>query len=415
MTKKKEYTLMAMCWLLYVSAYLGRYSYNSNIVPISSFYQVSNTEVSMAMTFFFFAYGAGQIINGLFCKFYNLKYVLSGALIVSALINGSVFIGLPFKYIKYLWLLNGVAQSFLWSSLLLILARNLSGQSIKKSVVVMSTTASLGKLLTYGLSALLAIFNGFKFSFLIAALIMIASAILWIFTYRFMTEKERTEEKQKVNEQENPSAVKTKSKVNSTVVYTLVVFGIFAVIVNLVMEGLGSWVPKILKDSYMLSDSLSIFLTLFLPILSVFGTAFIVALNKKIKEYTLLISTVFFAVTILVALVMLLLGLPYWALILIVFGLISLLMSGANNIVTSMIPLSLRDKANSGFVGGILNGCCYVGSTLSSVFMGVLSDKYGGWTAVFVLMLALCAAVFLIGLVCSIIRISKLRRNGGIN
>ena len=410
MTKKKEYTLMAMCWLLYVSAYLGRYSYNSNIVPISSFYQVSNTEVSMAMTFFFFAYGAGQIINGLFCKFYNLKYVLSGALIISALINGSVFIGVPFKYVKYLWLLNGVSQSFLWSSLLLILSRNLSGQSIKKSVVVMSTTASIGKLLTYGLSALLAIFNGFRFSFLIASIIMIFSGILWISIYGFMTEKEKTEEKQEIDEKESLSVVKTKSRVNPTVVYTLIVFGIFAVIVNLVMEGLGSWVPKILKDSYKLSDSLSIFLTLFLPILSVFGTAFIVALNKKIKEYTLLISIVFFAVALLVALVMILLGLPYWALILIVFGLISLLMNGANNIVTSMIPLSLRDKANSGFVGGILNGCCYVGSTLSSVCMGVLSDKYGGWTAVFVLMLILCSAVFLIGLVCTIIRFSKERK-----
>ena len=87
MTKRQEKLLIAMCWLLYVSAYLGRYSYTTNILPISNFYNVEKDVVSLATTFFFFAYGAGQIINGLLCRFYKVKYVLSGALIASAVIN----------------------------------------------------------------------------------------------------------------------------------------------------------------------------------------------------------------------------------------------------------------------------------------------------------------------------------------
>ena len=45
-------------------------------------------------------------------------------------------------------------------------------------------------------------------------------------------------------------------------------------------------------------------------------------------------------------------------------------------LVTSILPLNLRDRANSGFVAGILNGCCYVGSTFSSVGLGAISDYY---------------------------------------
>jgi sugar phosphate permease len=70
-------------------------------------------------------------------------------------------------------------------------------------------------------------------------------------------------------------------------------------------------------------------------------------------------------------------------------------MSGANNVVTSVLPLSLRDRANSGFVGGILNGCCYLGSTISSAGLGAISDAYGEWTPVFWLLL-ICSVVVVV-------------------
>ena len=103
MTKRQSRLLIFMCWALYVSAYLGRYSYNSNILPISQFYKVSDTEVGLATSFFFFAYGAGQIVNGLLCKYYNLKYVLPLGIFGSVVIHVVIFTGvLPFHLIKYL-------------------------------------------------------------------------------------------------------------------------------------------------------------------------------------------------------------------------------------------------------------------------------------------------------------------------
>ena len=136
MSKTKQITLIIMCWLLYVAAYLGRYSYNSNILPMSIHYGATDTEMGLATSFFFFAYGAGQIVNGLLCRFYKVKYVLSSALIISAAINAVIFLGvIPFDLIKVLWLFNGIAQSVLWSSLLMVLSRNLDENHIKKAVI----------------------------------------------------------------------------------------------------------------------------------------------------------------------------------------------------------------------------------------------------------------------------------------
>ena len=71
--KKYSYLLIALCWIVYACSYIGKLGYNANIIQIENAFQVSHAESGTVSSFFFFAYGAGQIINGLFCKRYNLK------------------------------------------------------------------------------------------------------------------------------------------------------------------------------------------------------------------------------------------------------------------------------------------------------------------------------------------------------
>ena len=286
MSVKQKKTLIFMCWLLYVSAYLGRYSYSSNQLPISLHYGVSDFEVGLATSCFFFAYGAGQIINGLLCRYYNVKYVLSIALFVSVIINLLVFLGIPFVLIKYVWLINGIAQSVLWSSLLMTLSQNLDGKYIRKSIVVMSTTAGVGTLVSYCISALFAIIDGFKYCFLIASIIMLVSAVAWFFLLPKVAVQYKPNTEKTSPENQADNSVKSKQKIHPSAIYTFFVFGFFAIIVNLMKDGLTGWVPKIMFDQFGLDESLSIFVTLILPLLAVFGTVVVVWLNKKIKDLT---------------------------------------------------------------------------------------------------------------------------------
>ena len=97
LSHKMQMILIYICCAVYTIAYIGRYSYTANGVPIMKYYAVNKDEFALATTFFFFAYGAGQILNGILCRRYNMKFMIAGALLVSALINGAVFFGLPFK------------------------------------------------------------------------------------------------------------------------------------------------------------------------------------------------------------------------------------------------------------------------------------------------------------------------------
>lgn len=404
---KRQVLLIIICWLAYTIAYLGRYGYNANINLIIAEFGASKADAGLVTSFFFFAYGAGQIINGLLCKFYSKRIMISASLILSAGINAAVFFGAPFVSLKFLWLANGIVQSVLWSSLIMVLSENLDKRHLRTAILAMSTTVAAGTFIIYGLSALLVAAGNYKTVFIIASAAMAITGVIWFALYRtaVRNKEERVETvKQPVDK---PKGGDTKG----FVIALVAIMALFAIIDNLIKDGLHTWVPTILKDTYGLPDYLSILLTLFLPVLGMLGATCAVWLNKKITDYVAL-CTVFFAVTaILISLIRMFLDLPYWIPVLASFGLITLVMHSVNNVITSMMPLNMRGKVNSGMMAGVLNGMCYVGSTISSYGLGALSDATGGWDAVFTLFLVCSLASAVVGIVYAAIRKIKKRNN----
>ena len=69
--KSQAMLLIFLGWLVYSTSYLGKVNYSANITQIIDFYGVTKAQAGIVPTFFFFAYGIGQVVNGLFCKKYN--------------------------------------------------------------------------------------------------------------------------------------------------------------------------------------------------------------------------------------------------------------------------------------------------------------------------------------------------------
>ena len=143
-----------VCWLVYTCSYIGKLGYNANITQIERELGITHAESGSVGTIFFFAYGAGQIINGILCRKYNARFIITFSLLVSAGINMAVFFLPPFFSLKYLWLLNGFSLSFLWAALSTVLSRCLSDENLKKAVVIMSMSTPVGTFIAYLLGAL---------------------------------------------------------------------------------------------------------------------------------------------------------------------------------------------------------------------------------------------------------------------
>lgn len=399
--------LLFMCWLVYSSSYLGKVNFSASKLSVMTHFGVNEAQVGLVGTFFFFSYGIFMVINGLFCKKYNIKYIVFSALIVSSAINFVIPL-IPtnaFGVIKFLWMINGAILSILWPTLIRLLSETLPKDKMPTASKIMGTTVATGTLIIYGLSALFAELKVFQFSFYVPATVVPIVAVLWLTLYKKFTDIDDCEQEKLPIAVQDKNNVKT--KLPSGILTVIVCLALFAVVTNLVKDGLIGWVPKILKDSYALPDSVSILMTLLLPLMGIVANFFSVWISGKTKNLVLLEGFFFLVGGIVILATTLLLSTNLIVLTFMMLMTSSLIASSSNNIITSIFPLSMKGKGNSGLIAGVLNGFCYLGSTISDYGLGAIKVATGNWLSVFYVLLGGCAIVITTAMVYTLVTTLK--------
>ena len=388
--KRKQQILIVIACLVYSFAYTGRYSYNANIAPIMAFYNVTRAEAGLTGTFFFFAYGAGQLIHAIFCRFYPRKYIIPGVLGVSAILNIAVFCGVPFGAIKYLWLLNGICQSVLWPTLVLVLSDTMDSVMMKQAVFAMSLTVVIGTVISYGGSAIFNLFDLFRGAFLLGAVLMVAIGIAWLVGYDVLTLENAglAEAHAASSEATTAGGGSWKRAANGALIGLFAVCGLFMAVDNFVKDGLNTWTPVILKERFGVGDSLSIVLTVALPFCGVFGAMLALRMNRKIKDFRALSGSLLLLLSVCICGILLSMKLESMVLTVAFLGVVSCFAHGINSIMTSIMPFAMRDKVNPGFLAGLMNSAGYVGSTASAYGLGVIADRTDWNTVMYILLFA---------------------------
>ena len=392
-SKSATGVLIFLGWLVYTTSYLGKLNYSANITQIIDFYHISKAEAGIVPTFFFFSYGIGQVVNGMLCKKYNIKWTVFTSLFLSAVINFIIAVSTDFSCVKWLWLANGFLMSMLWPTLIRLLSDTLPEKYLGKSSVIMGTTVAAGTLIIYCLSSIYAALNQFKLAFYTATLVEIVVGIIWVLSYKKVVETAKMEK-----ENENPKKTEQKSESEpkkntaNTLLGTISILCFCAIGVNLIKDGLTTWVPSILKEEGSMSDAVSILLTLFLPMVAICGNAFALSMHKKIPDYVKHCMMVFMIAMGIIGIIIG--GLVQKQVVLMLVGMVvvNFLISSLNSLITSIFPMYMREHIDSGRWAGILNGFCYIGSTISSYGLGTIADGYG-WSTVFWFLFAVCAVV----------------------
>ena len=399
---KASVCLIILCWLVYASSYVGKVNYSANINQVMEYYGVDHATAGLGSTLFFFAYGIGQVLNGLLCKKYNIKWMILISLSASAIANIVVATSTNFEIVKYMWMLNGISMSLLWPTLIRLLSETLSSSDMTRASLVMGTTVASGTLLIYALSAIVVNID-FKLSFWTPAILFVIVGIVWITLYEKLVArvKEECVEDTPIDKVENTTLCQPFDK--RVLLLMIVVLGVFGVATNLIKDGLVTWVPSILKEQYNLDASFSIILTLTLPMVAMFSNALGVAVHKKIADYVWQTALMFLISGGVIAVVIAGMEANSFVLTLAGFVLVYFLIFSCNSLITAIFPLFMKGKLNSGLIAGVLNGCCYLGSTISSYGLGAVADA-SGWIAVFWTLLITCAVVVAIAVVYTIVK-----------
>lgn len=391
--------LIFIGWLMYSTSYLGKVNFSANITQIMDYYNVTKAEAGVVPTFLFFSYGIGQVVNGLLCKRYNMRWMIFTGLLMSAVINLIIAVSTNFAIIKWLWLINGFSLSILWPTLIRLISETVSQKELPGAAIVIGTCVATGTLVIYALSSVFAAFDNFKLAFYTAAICGIVVSFVWAIFYKRAVKlaKEQSDKEIKKAEdtpkkEEKIEQTKNEKKIFFASIYILC---FCAIGVNMIKDGLSTWVPTILKEGYGMTDSLSILLTLFLPVVAMFGNASALKMHKKVPDFITHCFIMFSAMALLIGIIIGSMHIKQVLIVLVGLVTVSFFASSLNSLLTSIFPMFMRGRVNSGLFAGILNGFCYLGSTISSYGLGVIAENFS-WIAVFWVLIGFCAVVAVI-------------------
>jgi len=136
-----------------------------------------------------------------------------------------------------------------------------------------------------------------------------------------------------------------------------------------------TWVPSLLYDVFSVPTSFSVLITLLLPLLSVCGTALSLGIRKVISNHNVSQAVLFLGAAAAFTGVYISCRMHFMLGVILFAGMNACLMAAINNIITSVIPLERGSGA--GLFAGIMDACCYVGSTLSGFLPGLIIERGG--------------------------------------
>lgn len=384
---KKQIRLIYVCFTVYASSYLAKLNFNALLVEILRDLGGARSAAGLVGSFFFFSYGIGQVVNGFIAKYTDERILMTASLFGSALCNLAMSFAPSIGIMKYIWLINGIVMSPLWCNIIKVQGKYISEKNMPRSLSIIGLTTPVGTALNYGICAAFAAFSSWKMSFRFSAVLMAVMSLLW-FAVMGDVKCSRVPEPDKKtvvpNADDGSRAVKTR---NIGIVVTLGAMFIAGTFTQFTREGLNAWVPSILTEIYGMSSTVSIALTLFLPLLGSIGNFLLVILERRYRNF-LMLSIVFTAVATVFTVILTVSFSPdSFVITFACFIIISICCATLANITTSHLPLHYRDSFDTGRMAGIGQGFCYIGSTLSTYTLGYVADR-GGWNSVFVMLSA---------------------------
>ena len=375
--------------LTYMISYMTRINYGAVILEIENATQISKTSLSMAITGSAITYGTGQIISGICGDRLSPKKLISCGLMLTVLMNLLIpFCSGPYQMLA-VWCVNGFAQSFMWPPLVRLMSALFTMDTYKKASVKVSWGSSIGTILIYLLSPLLIATVGWKAVFWVSAFCGIVMLFIWNANCCDISceSTDRTEEVQKKGQ-----------KVGWSLILSPLMLGVMLAIVmqGMLRDGVTTWMPTYISETYHLSSVISILTSVILPIFSIICYEVAAKLYRKYFQNPLLCAGVIFGAGLVAALVLYISTGQSAAFSAIFAAILTGSMHGVNVMLICMIPPFFQKYGNVSTVSGVLNSCTYVGSALSTFGTAVLAEYFDWrvtilvWAGIALIGTALC-------------------------
>ena len=265
---KKEYLKLIYGALFFYAFVIAiKLAYSAQMVEIISYYKSTKSLVALGPTIYYAVYSVAQVVLGIFIHKINLKRYLIITTILSAI--SFSFIGLT-SDLWQVWLifgLNGILQSASWGGINYILCNRLPNGLLPYANKIVITGFAIGNSLTYAVSALCVEFLSWKLTFAVLGTIFILSLFNLIHKDRLVAKvnAKGDEIEEKIEPLAKHTYVIPQGK-KFNVKMHMAIMALLAFGSTSLMYAFCNWIPNILVEIHNFPVSLSILITLIVPL-----------------------------------------------------------------------------------------------------------------------------------------------------
>lgn len=393
--------LFLLCSAVYFVSHLTRMNYAASLTEIIKDMALTKKTASLAVTGSFIMLWIGQMVAGLLGDRVKPRRLVTMGLTATTVINLTMAFMRDITVMTVLWSLNGFFQAFLWPPMTKVMAENLNSKEYARVALAVSLAGSSSSIAVYLLTPLAISAAGWRYVFVFAAAFGLIMAITWgIGTIG-------------VKENTKPTAVPTAADgtkpTGSGVKQMILLSGLIpicgAVIVQGAMkDGIATWMPTYIFDTYQLSSSLSILSSAMLPLFGVIGISVAAVLYHKIGDL-MTTSAVLYGVAFLAVSIMLPFSSSGMVICTALTAIVSGCVYGVGHLLTAQLPHRFSKYGKVSTVSGVTSAAVYAGSSLSTYAFAALSENFG-WCVT----IASWAALALIGGVVCLCCIKKWKK-----
>lgn len=394
--------LFFLSWFAYFSTYICRLNFSAVMPQLLGDGGFSQSQVAAVSSVFFICYGAGQLFSGGLGDKLSPRKMIFWGVFISAVSNILIYLFYEsYAALIILWAINGAVQSMVWSPILRIAGEYFSEKEKVKFGVDISTTVPLGTLASYGVSLVTLVVAPWRYVFLSCGVIVLAASLVWLFGTKNLIKPQKPVK----NIADNNSA--TQAMPVKQLIKVLLSSGVILLLVSIAIQGtlkdsVTQWIPTFLESRYDTGTSVSLALTMLLPIINVTGAYFAKSLNKRLKN-EMTTSVVFFGIAAALLAALLISDGKNMILSLLLMAGVTNCMFAINVLLITLVPLRFSSMGRTSTVGGFLNAMAYIGCGVLNMGAGALLEKSGSsWVSLFVLWLSLAAGASVITLICCV-------------
>ncbi len=371
----------------YMVSYITRINYGAIVSEIGSTLGISKSQVSMALTGSFITYGAGQLVSGVLGDKLSPKKLVFAGLCTTTCMNLLLPLCGSSWQMLAVWCVNGFAQSFLWPPMVKLMAV-LPEKEYSRVSVRVSWGSSFGTIAVYLLSPLLISLFNWKAVFFCSALCSAAMALLWNRFAYDVPPAPKNREGQKFR--------------GAKALFSPLMLGVMIAIVlqGMLRDGVTTWMPSYISETYHFSNQVSILTGVTLPLFGILCMQLASTLYTKVFKSPVLCSALLFSAGALASLGLCLSTGGNAGASVVLAALLTGCMHGVNLLLICMIPPFFKKYGNVSTVSGALNFCTYIGSAASTYGVAVLLDSFS-WQTTLTVWLAVAAAGTILCFACT--------------